>query len=69
MKIEWENRNNYSAENFFIEDEETGLGLYGYYGLDYFEISIPVYMDRKAFLRLKEMSDMMATEIKELEKS
>jgi len=66
MKIEFENKDMPHKENMFIVDDV--VGVYGWYGLNYFEISVEDgWYDRERLYRLKGCIDTMIREIERLE--
>ena len=64
MKIKLENENTPAMKNCFITDGE--IGLYGFYGLTYFELGISnegVTLSKEQLYALKSCIDRMIAEI------
>lgn len=64
MKVKLENENAPAMKNCFITDGE--IGLYGFYGLTYFELGISnenVTLSKDQLYALKACVDRMITEI------
>ncbi len=66
MKIQFENKDSVLMENCFIDKNK--IGVYGWYGLTYFEIGLPTTLGKKDIYDLRDCLNDMIKEIERLNK-